>query len=1155
MYLFFDRLIEEGENFVLYSYPSCSRRGRTLLSMRGLLSVLEGAVAAVTGQRAQIAVLDEQDDGDGHGVAIAPALALEKGRMLDPDMLPPPLKVRACTRELGGIGRGIAFVLLCWHPLVRDEHLRALTSNLLRCLRASVGPLHSALFKPFELLSAAEEAALETAKASCAASGASKKGLRKPSKLQPFWTALQRHVTRGRRPPELHDDDEEGSSSDDDSATGFRPSGMTVVATVASMDMTAATVTALHPPVTAAHLLPSLTATNATSSPPAAAALPHAAELDVLPSDLRWPLLQAQWCQRALAHQPSVRPDAPVAAVVTAVASVDGAEASDPELSPRSAARAQEQLLRAHTVHSCSWESLRLLDSFFAHVDATVGAELLATASGMAAMAAMAVPAPAAAAPPHPPASALLITTPPSKNSWATDVARMHLNPFLSPSLVPQGAPTASRWTRIVAERLATLLAAYSRINGSSQYTMMGANAATPPLSPLGVLLFQDGALVHVERATSSVSMGASVPASRLLRNQDVHELCNLTILQQLLRRSPNARPPNNAAAKAPPTIVHASVQQLWLSYAPFELSEQEAEKYHITLPSPFSPTAESTAATVRSSPQFGGHTHNVTSSIPSLSLQSSASVSAAAAAPSSSPLARSMSVAARSPANRRTGSVSGMPFPIFTRPPSAAPPAAKEDAAAAAATSAVASDAAKKAGAAATVADPSVFTDSEVFLTRLAGMLKMMCPQTGSELALVLVLDAPTPRMLAHMIAQAAEAAAAGSLMSEMERAQAFFFAFSALQPSLMKGALDDLCLQWSSLASTSGLQTGTLSSVPAKQALTALVELARDDGSGVPRSPVAVFSPTSATGGSAAASNVTHALHARSQSMASLSFAPGTLNAPFGAPLASSSSHAAHNIVPPIPISHQGHGAGVLHDFVLLHHGRGMVVRPAPVKLVNASGVDVAAVVGASPASSPTSPASAVSPAGISLGGLSSPPPVPAPSRSSLLSPRRGSVSAAANAVPESLERDFLAATAQMHQLFQRFQTLYLNMAGGTGAADASLVGGGPSTLRRSNSISGGIGAGVLSPTSPLAGGGSDPYASSEELGRGNQVYWRRHKGMETLRMVHESGTRLLYPSSGRAFWVRGRLLSNGNEVYVCCDDALPADVLDTAWKAMMQ
>jgi hypothetical protein len=80
------------------------------------------------------------------------------------------------------------------------------------------------------------------------------------------------------------------------------------------------------------------------------------------------------------------------------------------------------------------------------------------------------------------------------------------------------------------------------------------------------------------------------------------------------------------------------------------------------------------------------------------------------------------------------------------------------------------------------------------------------------------------------------------------------------------------------------------------------------------------------------------------------------------------------------------------------------------------------------------------------------------------------------------------------------------------------------------------------------------SSVHASKEEMGKGNHIYFQKHKTMDTLKHVHECGYRLAYPN-GPSYWVRGRLLANSCEVYVCCDEKVTADVLEATFAHMQQ
>lgn len=87
--------------------------------MKSVLSVLEGAVASVTGQRARSAVWEE--------IQISPQ--------------EPPLRIQATTTELTGTAEGIAMVILTWKQ-IDQKALQNITERMVRAIQTTVGPLH-----------------------------------------------------------------------------------------------------------------------------------------------------------------------------------------------------------------------------------------------------------------------------------------------------------------------------------------------------------------------------------------------------------------------------------------------------------------------------------------------------------------------------------------------------------------------------------------------------------------------------------------------------------------------------------------------------------------------------------------------------------------------------------------------------------------------------------------------------------------------------------------------------------------------------------------------------------------------------------------------------------------------------------------------------
>lgn len=1192
LFVFLDRLIEEGENFLLYSYPSSSHTARRILGMRGVLSVLEGAVAAVTGQKAQVAVLEEEGSSN-HASAAS----------ITESHAPPPLRVKACCHELTGIGAGLAFVALTWHPAVSDSHLRALTTNVLKSLRATIGPIHSAIFKPHSELVDNEPDEDSTK--------ASKK--KKTSKLQPFWSALQKH-RRARMPAHM------------------------TISAAAAADASPP----LPVPVMASDLLPSLIAPSSVAPSPLPQHLSRPGSLanaaPLLPSDSAWVAQQRrrmretqqrsmqEQMENAAAVQAAASSPAAASAVAAAPSMQDSPLSSPPAgfsglsidassstlslhldssaLSPTSASH--EQLLREHTVLCCSWESMHLLDAFFEQVAESVCKQLLRTAGAMEGLGAASCcgvdqsPASSAAAGgsffngcasaspssvaasasrgemPLDPAGGVWLNQPrsaprqlPPSLPFMREVVAMHMSSFLSPSLVPRAPSLEPSWKQAVESSLDRLLSSASTASSAASSSgspssmhpfgsptgspspAAWSSAVSQPPAVLGALLFHEGALVHVARAPTH----ATQAASRSIRNRDVHELCNLITILRLLE--PTASMPQDAAAAASPSaasspsILHASTHTLWLAYTAYELSPLEADMYHVRAPPPVSlPLRVSTSVSSVSSTSSATHTRNATM-VPNWSPQSSP-LSALSPSSSSGNLGASRRAtasgalgwtqadfAADGPSRPLGASRSSSNLQQQLQSPSAA--------ATAVATSLVSASA----NVAADPAAPVPFSDRHIFQAKTVSFLKVACPSQGrasSELLLVLVMDAHTPRQTAAIEMQA-------ELQVEQRRTNskeaggadtvgphAFFMACSAYHPALMMQSLTSLCDHLASTSADSNAAAVSpvaataaptsprsplsphVSALPARQALSELADLVRSDsvnrlrngssfpseagGSGVHPTVTFAPSPTASpppTLKVAVSPPTPSPSHVRSRSTSAIFLSRLSLGS--GKPAASPPAPAP--VVSPEPLSFPGRagssgslaGHSVVFDYMLLHHGRGVIIRPNPRSEHSGAGDAVSGASALSPLSASTAAAIA-SPVGASSARA-------AGAASMLLPASAASPSATTAALlPPTLELDFLSACSSLHSLLQRFQQLHLNTSAAAITAAANLYS-------------------ATSPPSSVVAGASpiDRDCSLEDLGRGNHVYFRRHKSLETIRHVHECGTRIAYAKPfDRAFWVKG-------------------------------
>lgn len=72
MVMFLDRTHDEGDEYLLYAYPTSCVTALRLLRMKSVFSVLDGAVSAVSGQQVQTAVFKNLSDEDG---SIAPRIS------------------------------------------------------------------------------------------------------------------------------------------------------------------------------------------------------------------------------------------------------------------------------------------------------------------------------------------------------------------------------------------------------------------------------------------------------------------------------------------------------------------------------------------------------------------------------------------------------------------------------------------------------------------------------------------------------------------------------------------------------------------------------------------------------------------------------------------------------------------------------------------------------------------------------------------------------------------------------------------------------------------------------------------------------------------------------------------------------------------------
>lgn len=1090
MFLFLDRTIDEGENFLLYSYPSSSSTARRILAMRGVLSVLEGAVAGVTGQRARIGVLEE--------LTYALENSQEPARPGDVHGL----RVKACTRELGDIGRGIAFVCLTWSPHITDEMLFTLSRNIISSLRATVGPIHHALFKPWLLTEPTRR----------------KKA---PFALKAFW----KHT------PTL-------TEAEDATKTSSTQTEL-AAATAPSSD--------LHPPVRACDVLRATIASGASwaltpISPMAPPSLAHVAPHARLPSDMEWIAEVAQQHRdrladpdvnftdlRAQVTTPEAAPDTsnsppfthaveqPIHSSANSSPILDATPADDstPLESPGSGSSSSSSPLLC-----CSFESMHVFDAFFRQTARTICRDILHSAAPSSPVA-HAVPASPRLSPSLTPFSTGSACSSisaseqrlPSSSSLASTLANCS---FLSPDLVPArpgpgidaasptaaraANPTATTVDRTIAEEISRLMrdaqstATHATPNGNVPST--SGDDGSPPLGVLGAVLFHRGRLVHVAHpAPTGISDASST--SLPLRNSDVHEISNVLTLMGLFAPASSDSPRGSiASAAASPDalagLIHASTHQVWFPYAAHELSESESGHLQLAPPAVVVPPA-------RPRGNSGSNTRHMRGA----TLMAGWSPQLANSDSSASGRTPATGATSHSSTHTRTRSISGTNLAAMRleSPETPNPPVNNEGAADA--------------------PTPTPFTDDRIYLPRTLTIAQMgeSGPSAdgesaaGGDLILVLVLTAPTPRDAESLRTSALRAASTppplglstplqqssvvvtvpqqdGSFLhtplpSPRQRQQyAFWFACDHFHTSRVYSTLASLYHDHSAhtrLDQQSHVADHAIGAVTSpRSVLERIVESvatpAPRASTGAPLRDMSSLHVHVGGGGvdlSVRAPSSPPTLHMRSKSTASVL-----------SPHRQSHGASAHMNWPTStspPITQTNGSPACLYEYTVLDYGRGVVIRP---------GTD-----SETPHSS----------------------------------------------TPATFTADYLSLCARIHNIFGKFQRLFLNTPNVVAGAAQ------PSTPHHARAISFSTSlapllSGGLGPLAP----GLDRHASREEMGKGNQLHFRRHKTMETIRHVHECGFRLSY-ASGVNYWVRGRLLANGSEIYVCADDALPTDLFE--------
>lgn len=125
MVMILDETVDEGEEFLMYHYPSDNPVAERLLGMKGVFSVLDSAIKTVCGQKIETAVFEEAVDH--------PSKPTHQTRF------------KAHSIEMDGWAKGYMFVLITWAP-VPDLVLVNMASSLLDLTHYCAGPIHRNFF-------------------------------------------------------------------------------------------------------------------------------------------------------------------------------------------------------------------------------------------------------------------------------------------------------------------------------------------------------------------------------------------------------------------------------------------------------------------------------------------------------------------------------------------------------------------------------------------------------------------------------------------------------------------------------------------------------------------------------------------------------------------------------------------------------------------------------------------------------------------------------------------------------------------------------------------------------------------------------------------------------------------------------------------------
>jgi hypothetical protein len=128
--MFIDNDIQEGEEFLMYAYPTSGPFFQRIVDLKSAVTCFEGAHSSISGQKMRSAVIHDCNPLGSR----ADGLGQSKHR-----------RVLATTVPLDGWMSGCAFALISWKEDLTDLSLRALAQTVLSLLYA-LGPIDRALF-------------------------------------------------------------------------------------------------------------------------------------------------------------------------------------------------------------------------------------------------------------------------------------------------------------------------------------------------------------------------------------------------------------------------------------------------------------------------------------------------------------------------------------------------------------------------------------------------------------------------------------------------------------------------------------------------------------------------------------------------------------------------------------------------------------------------------------------------------------------------------------------------------------------------------------------------------------------------------------------------------------------------------------------------